>query len=317
MTIMMMDTTTDSDCCCSSTLPTTMDVMLRQEAKNYDCRDYLYQDLPSSGCNKPLNSIEEDRAKMVQWCYQVADFCRMNRETVEIAISYFDRYLAVQCTSGNDADIFINTDMFQLAAMTCLYTAAKINEFESFEPWMLSKMSRGLYTTTQLENMELEIIQALQWHMNPPTIMSFVREFLDSISSTLLDEASRTTVYELCKLQAELCLRRYEFVPVKASAIAYASIKNSMESVGVDSAIVDALLSQTFDCYVDESAKQGLVSVQHRLCEAVTEFSEVESALTTRSSTPTKAVAVSSASTSTTVRSSSPCTVQTPSAYAM
>ena len=116
--------------------------MLRQE-NAYLSDDYLHQnDLPDTAAKGPLHTLDQDRAKMVGWQYQVADFCRFNRETVAIATSYFDRFL----TKDSAAETLSNTDLFQLAAMTCFYTAAKIHEPESFEPWMLSKMSRGLYS---------------------------------------------------------------------------------------------------------------------------------------------------------------------------
>jgi Cyclin, N-terminal domain/Cyclin, C-terminal domain len=247
--------------------------MLRQEVA-YVSQDYLshHCELVDSGTNGPLHlTIEQDRSKMVGWQYQVADFCSFNRETVAIATSYFDRFLS----KDTAAEALSNTDLFQLAAMTCFYTAAKIHEPESFEPWMLSKMSRGLYTAEQVEKMELVILKAIGWRMNPPTALSFVREFLDILPESYISEEKRAAVYDLCKFQTELCVRIYEFVP---STIAMAALMNSLESLGMDHSSL-----RLVETYLERSLKgEGMTldaheDIQDRLYQAVTEFSGIHS----------------------------------------
>jgi Cyclin, N-terminal domain/Cyclin, C-terminal domain len=254
----------------------TMAAMLRQEGA-YLSEDYLSQhsDLVESFVCGPLHhTIDQDRSKMVGWQYQVADFCRFNRETVAIATSYFDRFL----TKDKAAEALSNTEFFQLAAMTCFYTAAKIHEPESFEPRMLSKMSRGLYTAEQVEKMEVVILKAIGWRMNPPTALSFVREFLDILPDTCLNEEMRSAVYDLCKFQTELCVRIYEFVPVKASTIAMAALVNSLESLGMDCSslrLVEAILKRIVK---DEGMMlDSHELIQNRLYQAVTELSGIHS----------------------------------------
>jgi hypothetical protein len=253
----------------------TLAAMLQQEGA-YLSEDYLCQhsELVESACGPLHQTIEQDRSKMVGWQYQVADFCRFNRETVAIATSYFDRFLTMDAA----AEALSNTDLFQLAAMTCFYTAAKIHEPESFEPWMLSKMSRGLYTAEQVEKMELVILKAIAWRMNPPTALAFVREFLDMLPESCLNEEMRSAVYDLCKFQTELCVRIYEFVPVKASTIAMAALVNSLESLGMNYSSL-----RFVEAFVGRSLKEegrtldAHEDIQNRLYHAVTEFSGIHS----------------------------------------
>ncbi|CAB9518943.1 diatom-specific cyclin [Seminavis robusta] len=279
--------------------------MLRQE-EAYLSDDYLYQqnELPQSVISGPLHTIEQDRAKMVGWQYQVADFCRFNRETVAISTSYFDRFLA----KDSATEALANTDLFQLAAMTCFYTAAKIHEPESFEPWMLSKMSRGLYSAQQVEKMESVILKAVEWRMNPPTPLAFVRELLELLPESYLSEEMRPAVYDLCKFQTELCVRIYEFVPIKASTIAMAALLNALESLGVDySALgfIEAFLARSIkDAGMMLDVRED---IQNRLYQAVTEFSGIHTeAATSSTAYPAKQTLCKRSSPQT-----SPCTVYT------
>lgn len=288
-----------------NTLPnSSLEAMLLQEERGYETRDYLYQnELPKSAVSRPLNTIQEDRSKMIDWQYQVADFCRFDRETVEIATSYFDRFLM----SGDAAtEAFANTDLFQLAAMTCFYTAAKIHEPKSFEPWMLSKMSRGLYTGDQVERMEFVILKAIQWRTNPPTVLSFVREFLEILPSCYVSEDMKATVYDLCKFQTELSVRIYEFMPVKASTIAVGALMNALESVGMDQMTMGYV--EHYISRVSKAAQVSLdtkVDVQSRLCQAVMEHSGIPMEAQTNSACSAKQALVAQSGCT-----SSPCSVQ-------
>jgi len=266
----------------------TFAAMLRQE-KDYVGQDYLSEpdqnDPPESvsAINGPLHeeassatsTLEQDRAKMVEWQYQVADFCRFDRETVAIATNYFDRFLA----TSSAAEAHTNTDLFQLAVMACFYTAAKIHEPESFEPWMLSKMSRGLYLPSEVETMERVILQAIEWRMNPPTALSFIKEFMEMLPACYLSDDVRPTVMNLAKFQVELSVRIYQFVPVKASTIALAALLNAFESIGMD----DDTLSLIKTCIFEETGIKLVVDkdVQHRLYQTITALAATHTEIST------------------------------------
>ena len=274
----------------------TLEAMLRQE-HSYVAQDFLstsnccQNDLSDSvsACGPlheeaPTSTVEQDRAKMVGWQYQVADFCRFDRETVAVATSYFDRFLGTPAA----AECHANTDLFQLAAMTCFYTAAKIHEPESFEPWMLSKMSRGLYSPEEVEKMEMVILQAIGWRMNPPTALAFVREFLDMLPKCYISEVNKTAVLDLCKFQTELCVRIYQFVPVKASTIAMSALLNALESIGMDYSILGMVESHLSDSLkgVDSSISlESQQDVQERLYQAVVEFAGTHTEVSSTSTT--------------------------------
>jgi len=211
----------------------TLQAMRRQEESGYAVPvDHLNQqqhDLATPSVAIGPQHVDADcRSKMAAWCYQVVDFCKFRRETVEIAMNYLDRYLMTP--AGLSAKV--DRKLYQLAAMTSLYTAVKIHEPEAMDPKLVSNLSRGTYTPEQVETMEFAILSALQWRVNPPTSLSFVRKFLDLIPADVVDDNARATSYEVTKYQTELAVNEYDMVSVRASTIAYCSLMNSLESVG-------------------------------------------------------------------------------------
>lgn len=203
----------------------TIAAMRHQEVNVYQTRDFL----SLKDCN--CLSVDEDcRAKMAAWCYQVVDFCEFNREIVEIAMNFLDRFILTSAGSS----VLHDRALYQLACMTTLYTAIKINEPEAISPSVVSELSKGIYTAQEVEVMEFHILNALQWRVNPPTVMSFVRQFLELIPEYALPEPVRTALYEVVKFQAELAVSDYGLIAVKPSTLAFTSIVNALESMKLD-----------------------------------------------------------------------------------
>ena len=220
---------------------------------------------------------------------QVVDFCHFSRETVTIAMSILDRFLMTQ--QGRSA-IFDSAE-FQLAAMTSLYTAVKIHEPEVMSSNLVSTLSRGAHTDKEVEVMERRILQAIKWHVNPPTSLSFIREFLNLLPPEFLDESTKTTLYEISKYQSELVVADYALVSIPASTIAYASLINALEGLCMDRVILGyagSILAQAAGIEVPSAA---LTFVQVQLCDAVTKQTQPQHQqqqnTTPTSSAPTQA----------------------------
>lgn len=81
---------------------------------------------------------EKCRKAMVEWCFTVVDAFDLSRETVAIAQSILDRYLS----SGNgiSSEVLSNKQKYQLATITCFYTAVKIHEPVQLGMSMLLKL---------------------------------------------------------------------------------------------------------------------------------------------------------------------------------
>ena len=79
-------------------------------------------------------------------------------------MSHLDRYLSA-CTTP------IGKNEFQLLSMTCLHLAIKLNETRILVvPGAKSSMdtllplSRGVFTLQEVERMEYDVLQRLQWY---------------------------------------------------------------------------------------------------------------------------------------------------------
>jgi hypothetical protein len=214
----------------------TIAAMCHQEATGYLAKDWLRlgQSELSSGQHHPLHLGDavdiECRDKMVAWCVQVVDFCEFSRVTVEITMSYLDRFLATPegTTARNDRT------SYQLACMAALYTAAKIHEPKAIPPELVARFSNGVFTSRDIEAMEVTLLRALKWRVNPPTSWDFMHKLMSIIPSDLLTKDLRQTAVDLALLQTEVAVANYELVTVRASIIAYSTLVDSLESLGLD-----------------------------------------------------------------------------------
>lgn len=126
--------------------------------------------------------------------------------------------------------ILLDRNQYQLASMTALYTAVKIHEHEAMDPALVSSLSRGVHTTEAVENMERRMLNAIRWHVNPPTAFSFAREMLKVVPTHLLASPERENIMEMTQFQITLAISDYELSLHLASHIAFASLLNAVEN---------------------------------------------------------------------------------------
>jgi len=167
------------------------------------------------------------RAKMVDFCYEVAEYCMSDRETVAIAMSYLDRFLRTPA----GLEVCQNQDLFKLAAMTCHYTTIKIHEPPAVPPEVISEMSLGAFSVEQAEDMEFVILQSIGWRVNPPTSYAFLRQFLYLIPVGLMTANLKESAYEAAVEQLDFALRDRHFVKDKQSDIAMSGLLNALRSI--------------------------------------------------------------------------------------
>jgi len=218
----------------SSSIEQTLDTikaMRRQEEQHYgqSVTDYL-SDLPTlartSQDSEPVD--ESCRSVMGKWCNDIADFCNYKRETVAIAMNCLDRFMS---TPKGQQEILLDRNLYQLAAMTALYSSVKIHEPEVMDPNLVSRLSQGVHTTAAVEAMEVTMLNAIQWRVNVPTAMSFTRLIInDLIPDHLLSACEKETIIDLTRIQLELTVMEYDFATVNGSSIAFACMLNAFES---------------------------------------------------------------------------------------
>jgi len=149
--------------------------MRAQEDRTDRCQNYF------ALCSNSSDVDTSCRTAMANWCFQVADTLGFSHETVALTMSFLDRYLSSR--RGRSQQALDGRNMFQLAAITCFYTAVKINEPVELSVDLLVKMCRGLYSEADIISIEKDILFALEWRVSGPTPMDFVRHIIELLPS--------------------------------------------------------------------------------------------------------------------------------------
>jgi len=212
-------------------------VMRRQE-ESFLCTDYL------SGCDEAMqcgNGTSQTslrpvvdigcRTKMCEWCFQIADFCKYQRESVGVGMHYLDRFLCSGSETANMA--LLDRKVYQLAAMTAFYIAVKLFEPSQIEVKTLSELSRGCYSEEEIIQMETQILVALSWRMHNPSSVAFVRHYLSLLpSQRSQNKVALQLMLDVSLYQTELAVGEYDLVSARPSIVAFASISNAMSVLG-------------------------------------------------------------------------------------
>ena len=199
------------------------------------------------------------RFVMAKWCISLCKFLNYDSGMVASIMSCVDRFVS----TPEGSEILLDRDKFQLAVMASLYLVAKIQQSQSIEPASMAKLSRGKYSKHDIETMELDILSALKWCVNPPTPTDFAHEFLrnfnfipeeeddddddddvsmnDGESSSTSTSATSTItttteqrIIELVNCQIEEATCNYELSCLnRPSRVAFCALSNALESLDI------------------------------------------------------------------------------------
>jgi lipoyl(octanoyl) transferase len=217
--------------------------MLFQERTLYPaCKDYLNLDFEASQGHSDRVS-ESWRRKICEWIFEVVDHFSFDREVVSIALDYLDRVSSKQTeVSGKP----VPKRQFQLIAVTSLYIAIKLHgETDAVDGPRLKlrieafvELSRGHFKVETIEAMELSILSALEWRVNPPTTVHFLAYFLRLLPQWSKEEYAESyesmarRIFDTAKYLNELsvCLSTFTF-HYRPSTVAYASILCAIDTL--------------------------------------------------------------------------------------
>mmetsp|Transcript_132438 Transcript_132438/g.197366 ORF Transcript_132438/g.197366 Transcript_132438/m.197366 type:complete len:314 (+) Transcript_132438:93-1034(+) len=176
-----------------------------------------YSSRSSSRGQTELSFISSWRHQMLDWASTVTLTYNVDRETIPVAFSILDRYLAVELASHQEP---IDREDFQLFAMVSMYIAIKILvPFRKLALETLIDMSRGFYTAEDVTATEQDILVALDWHLHPPIVMEYCRCFMKLFPSELPSE-----VEETCAYISEMALDDTYFISKPTSLVALAAM---------------------------------------------------------------------------------------------
>jgi hypothetical protein len=182
-----------------------------------------------------LSLIGSWRNQMFDWMCQVVRFAHLNKGVVEVSFDILDRFMVSRIHDNS-----ISRDEFRLYCLVSLHIAFKTSASAgrlSLE--QLLSMSGGVYQAEEIQANELEILQTLQWHVNPPTIMTFCDLYL-KLHETQLSK----NVYKACEYMAEVAIADEFFISKPCSSIALAITLLVTRKEGVRFAWTQKLLEE-------------------------------------------------------------------------
>lgn len=233
-----------------------------KEDDDYD-NCILLESYDPQGHQPPVD--EECRARIGAWYQHVIEACGLNHETVEIAMSCLDRFLATEeglTTRRNRAS-------YRLASMTMLYTTIKAHEAVAMKPTVVAALSQGAFSAKDVERMEQHMLSALNWRINPPTTLAFIDGMLDLLPEHTLSQQERQTIVDLSIVQTQTAVHDYHLAKLPASLKACAALMNSMESLHVQDVKIEMVACAIANVLHIDSHDAQLTTIQDDLYYSV------------------------------------------------
>uniref|UniRef100_A0A7S2V373 Cyclin-like domain-containing protein n=1 Tax=Fibrocapsa japonica TaxID=94617 RepID=A0A7S2V373_9STRA len=153
------------------------------------------------------------RKRIIKWYVEVAQNFDLSRDAISISINFLDRYLSKKSCSKL---------MFQLAGMTTVFMAAKIESSRSLQVQDLLPLSADFFSAADVAAMELDILGELKCHLNPPTPYDFLR----GLASVF------PIAFEVAEGYVDRSHNEYEMLQFAPSAIAISAAALAFSSPG-------------------------------------------------------------------------------------
>ena len=155
-------------------------------------------------------------------------------------MSYLDRFMA---TSSPRAKVALTTrHEYQLATVACTVIALKnrggIKHLGS--DFVAEVVCHGLYSKDELDDIEMEVLNALSWRLNGPTPHEFIDALVGLLSAISEDDnaSSSLLLTEHSKIKVDNAVLDYNLALQSSLALAYAAILTSLKTT---SDLVDRL----------------------------------------------------------------------------
>ena len=134
-----------------------------------------------------LISIDGARANMVDWLSFLCSKLNFTDQTLFRSIIIFDEYISK--LTIDDSSI-INQQYLNLVSIACLSLASKLEEINcnyiSFlNEKVLNTPNEKIFTNNDLTNMEIQILQTLQYNTMFSTPLDFIEIYLDIFKNVL------------------------------------------------------------------------------------------------------------------------------------
>ena len=180
-----------------------------------------------------------DRRALCSWSYEIIEsLLNINREVACIGISYLDRFMA---TSSPRAKAALTTrHEYQLATVACTVIAIKNRGGVKLgSDFVANEICHSLYTSDEIDVMEMEVMQALTWKLNGPSPHDFIDALLGLLpassehDSSVNNASSSLLLSKHSKNQVEAAVLDYDLALQSSLSLAYAAILTSLQTSSV------------------------------------------------------------------------------------
>ncbi|XP_026858321.1 G1/S-specific cyclin-E2 [Electrophorus electricus] len=142
------------------------------------------------------------RSILLDWLLEVSEVYTLHRETFYLAQDLFDRFMLTQ----ED----ISKNQLQLIGITSLFIASKMEEIYPPKLQEFAYVTDGACDDDEILEMELVMLKALNWHLCPETVISWLKLYVqvDSLKEDpnfLVPQFSQETYIQITQL-LDLCI---------------------------------------------------------------------------------------------------------------
>jgi len=151
---------------------------------------------------------EKMRAILLDWLVEVHRMFKLLPETLYLSVNIIDRFLQAKSVAR---------DKLQLVGVTAMLVASKYEEIYAPECNDFVYISDGAYTKETILQMEQMMLGALQFELNAPSPLHFLRRYSKASGSDY-------TLHTLCKFLIELTVLDVKLLKYAPSQIAAAAV---------------------------------------------------------------------------------------------
>ena len=158
------------------------------------------------------------RSLVVDWLVSVHQQFELAQETLFLSVNIMDRYLMTEVERTS-------RDTLQLVGATSMFIACKMEEIylPSLEDFVY--VTENSYTESEMKAMEIRILQVLQFNLNSPVSLTFLRRYSKAGDVCVME-------HTLAKYILELSLMDYGQVAHPPSMTAAAALHLSLQLLG-------------------------------------------------------------------------------------
>jgi len=181
------------------------------------------------------------RAVLVDWLVEVQQQFKLLQETFFLTLDIVDRYL--NCEGRH-----VHKSQLQLVGVSAMFLASKIEEIYAPEISDFVYITDDTYTADEIRCTELRILNVLDFKLNKPSSLVFLRRFSKAGDVDILQ-------HNLAKYVLELALVEYPLVSLRPSLLAASALQLSLLILNPNSS-PETLWSSTLSYHSKYSSAQ-------------------------------------------------------------